>query len=276
MSSNPRLQGLAKLDNWIAFGKALSAAMDDPAAYACSDPSHLLAAVAQIRGVDPSSLRNPLSAVNWMEKYAPEALEEGNQKVAMTGVLTLSQISILSSDLAENLAPRYLSGEMSRRQLQTALRDLEASQGGRGVAAHERIKRRCEFEDHVFRYLTQNPEALEMGADVEVVQSPRGALVPSDFTVLRNGTPIAVIECKSHRNKLHRRYLVELLAMAALQTKVQQQAILVIPPTWGSSIEELLKLIQDLGLSSVRIAVFGQGDAVGEEFRMLGPRQDHV
>jgi len=276
MSSNPRLQGLAKLDNWIAFGKALSAAMDDPAAYGYSDPSHLLAAVAQIRGVDPSSLRNPLAAVNWMKKYAPEALEEENQKVPMTGVLTLSQISILSSELAESLAPRFFSGELSRRQLQTSLRDLEATQGGRGVAAHERVKRRSEFEDHVFRFLTHKPEALELGADVEVVHSRREALVPSDFTVLRNGTPIAAIECKSHRNKLHRRYLVELLAMAALQTKELQQAILVVPSTWGASIEELLNLIQDLGLSSVRIAMFGQGEAPGEEFRMLGPHQDHV
>lgn len=274
MSSDPCLNGLAKLDNWVAFGKALSTAMDDPSAYGCSDPSHLLAAVAQIRGVDPSSLRNPLAAVNWMKKYAPEALDEENQKIAMTGVLLLSQISNLSNDLAESLAPRFFSGEMTRRQLQISLRNLEATQGGRGVAAHERVKRRSEFEDHVFRYLAQRPEALELGADVEVVHSRREALVPSDFTVLRNGTPIAVIECKSHRNKLHRRYLVELLAMAALQTKVQKQAFLVIPPTWGSSIEELLKLIQDLSLSSVRIAVFGQDEAAGEEFKMLVPHYD--
>ena len=181
MTPDFTLEELAKTRNWIVFGKALSAALDDPACHGFDDASQMLAHVAQLRGVDPSSLRNPLSAVNWMKQNAAEALVEENPKLAMTGVLTLSQISNLSSDLAENLIPKFFRGEVSRRQLQVALRNAEAKQGGRGVAANERVKRAFEFEDDVFRFLQRNVEVLEFGDNVEIVRSGRGALVPSDF-----------------------------------------------------------------------------------------------
>ena len=214
MTPDFTLEELAKTRNWIVFGKALSAALDDPACHGFDDASQMLAHVAQLRGVDPSSLRNPLSAVNWMKQNA----------AAMTGVLTLSQISNLSSDLAENLIPKFFRGEVSRRQLQVALRNAEAKQGGRGVAANERVKRAFEFEDDVFRFLQRNVEVLEFGDNVEIVRSGRGALVPSDFIVMQNGTSVAAIECKSHRQKRHRRFLLETLAMLELMTKQHQRS----------------------------------------------------
>lgn len=150
-----------------------------------------------------------------------------------------------------------------------ALRDVEVSQGGRGVAAHERIKRRSEFEDQVLQFLERNPEVLELGVNVQVVRSRRDTLVPCDFTVMQDGEAVAAIECKSHRNKRHRRFLVETLAMASLQTKELQRAIVVVPQTWGTSTEELSLLTQELHLSGVRIAVFGGDEESGDQFRML-------
>ena len=259
MTPDFTLEELAKTRNWIVFGKALSAALDDPACHGFDDASQMLAHVAQLRGVDPSSLRNPLSAVNWMKQNA----------AAMTGVLTLSQISNLSSDLAENLIPKFFRGEVSRRQLQVALRNAEAKQGGRGVAANERVKRAFEFEDDVFRFLQRNVEVLEFGDNVEIVRSGRGALVPSDFIVMQNGTSVAAIECKSHRQKRHRRFLLETLAMLELMTKQHQTAILVVPDSWGISLEELTELTRDLHLSNVRSAVFRQDSASLERFKFL-------
>ncbi|WP_372990272.1 hypothetical protein [Sulfitobacter sp.] len=92
----------------------------------------------------------------------------------------------------------------------------KAKLGGRGVPADERVKRPIEFEEEVFRFLARNLETLELGDDVEIVRSGRDALVPSDFTVMQVGEAVAAIECKSHRNKKHRRYLLETLGMAAL------------------------------------------------------------
>ena len=57
-----------------------------------------------------------------MKKNAPKALAEKDLRVSMAGVLKLSQISIVSKRLAEELAPKFFSGEISRRQLDIALR----------------------------------------------------------------------------------------------------------------------------------------------------------
>ncbi len=91
---------------------------------------------------------------------------------------------------------------------------------------------------------------------------------------MQDGEAVAAIECKSHRNKRHRRFLVETLAMASLQTKELQRAIVVVPQTWGTSTEELSLLTQELHLSGVRIAVFGRDEESGDQFRMLDTKQD--
>ncbi|WP_135502902.1 hypothetical protein [Roseovarius aestuariivivens] len=269
MMSDPRLEEFAKTPNWIAFGKALAAALDDPERFGFEGQSELLAHVAQLRGVDPSSLRNPLAAVNWMKLNAPKALKEENASVPMTGVLVLSQISIISNDLAKSLAPKFFSGETSRKDLQVALRRAEVSKGGRGVAAHERAKRIAHFEEEVFRFLKENSKVLEMGRHVDVVRTSREARVPSDFSVIRDGQIVAAIECKSHRNKRHRRYLVETLAMTALLAKEHSHAVLVVPESWGDSKAELAHFQIELGLDDVRVAEFGDEDGPGRRFRYL-------
>ena len=86
---------------------------------------------------------------------------------------------------------------------------------------------------------------------------------------MRDGEAVAAIECKSHRNKKHRRYLLETLGMAALLTKDHRTAILIVPDSWGATTEELAKLVEQLHLSSVRIAVFAQDGESEERFKFL-------
>lgn len=255
MARGLTLRELAETRSWIAFGKALSAAVDDPCRYGCDDASQLLAQVAQLRGVEPASLRNPLAAVNWMKENAPKALEEEERRVPMTGVLKLSQISIISRQLAQELAQKFFSGEMSRRQLDIALRRAE-QEHGRCVAGHERMKRAMAFEEEVFTFLRRHPSKLELGHDVEIVRSAKDSLVPSDFTVLRDGRPVAAVECKGHRGTRHRRYLVETLAMAALRAADGRKSILIVPGSWGTSTAEISRLADKLSISNVRVAVF--------------------
>lgn len=268
MAPKPSLRDLSENRNWIAFGQALSAACDDPARYGFEDASQLLAHVAKLRGVEPASLRNPLAAVNWMKENAPKALEEEELRVSMTGVLKLSQMSIVSKQLADELAPKFFSGEISKRQLDIALRRAE-QKFGRRVAGHERMKRAMAFEEEVFAFLQRNPEVLELGHGVEVARTDKDSLVPSDFTILRDGRPVAAVECKAHRGTRHRRYLIETLAMAALRATGGRKSILVVPVSWGASAAEISRLAEELFLSGVQIAVYDASDVRGEKLKLL-------
>lgn len=58
--------------------------------------------------------------------------------------------------------------------------------------------------------------------------------------------------------------------MTALLAKEHQQAINVVPGSWGASTEDLCHLSRDLHLSNVRIAVFGQDQGVEVQFNFLG------
>ncbi|MCZ4262719.1 hypothetical protein O4G76_17930 [Limimaricola sp. G21655-S1] len=211
--------------------------------------------MAQLRGVEAASLRNPLTAVAWMKVNAPKALEADELKISMRGVLKSSQISIISKELSKELAPKFFLGGISTRQLDIALRRAE-QEHGRHVAGHARMKRAINFEEEVFTFLKEHPQTLELGHDVEVVRTGTDSLVPSDFSVLRNGRTVATVECKAHRSTRHRRYLIETLAMAGLRASGRAPSILVVPSSWDSSIEELSSLCHDLRLSGVRIAVF--------------------
>lgn len=259
MARNFSLRKLSENRNWIAFGQALSAACDDPAQFGFQDANQLLAHVAQLRGVEPASLRNPLAAVNWMKENAPKALAEKELRVSMTGVLKLSQMSIVSKPLVDELAPKFFSGEISKRQLDIALRRAE-QEHGRRVAGHERMKRAMAFEEDVFTFLRQHPSKLGLGHDIEIVRTAKDSLVPSDFTVLRDGRPVAAVECKAHRGTRHRRYLVETLAMAALRAADGRTSILIVPGSWGTSTDEIARLAKELSLANVRIAVFDRRD----------------
>ncbi|MDF3382562.1 MULTISPECIES: hypothetical protein [unclassified Sulfitobacter] len=190
-----------------------------------------------------------------MKKNAPKALAEKDLRVSMAGVLKLSQISIVSKRLAEELAPKFFSGEISRRQLDIALRRAE-QEHGRLVAGHERMKRAMAFEEEVFTFLKRHPSKLELGHNVEIVRTSKDSLVPSDFTALRDGQSVAAVECKAHRGTRHRRYLVETLAMAALRAADGQLSILVVPESWGTSTAEITWLADKLSISNVRVAVF--------------------
>ena len=140
MTANSKLEAFASDPNWMSFAKALTAALKTPEDYGFTETNQVLAAAALLRGVDASSLRNPLAAVNWMTLHAPEALEAENSDITMTGVLLLSQISILDNVLAAKLATRFFDGELSRTQIQEALKGIQDKKGGRGVLAHERVK----------------------------------------------------------------------------------------------------------------------------------------
>ena len=171
---------------------------------------------------------------------------------------TLSDL-IFSNDLAQSITPKF---SLSRSLAETFARRLSMcrSQGEDGAPrpmSGSSVPKRSKSRSIGF-FASPPPAALELGNDVEVVRSPRDSLVPSDFSVLRDGKIVAAIECKAHRSKRHRRYLIEILSMAALRARAHPQAFLIVPDTWEDSIAELSELVRDLGLQAVAIAAFSE------------------
>ena len=271
MTAPVKLEAFASDPNWMSFAKALMSALKTPEVYGFAESNQMLAAVARLRGVDASSLRNPLAAVNWMVLNAPEALEAENGEIAMTGVLLLSQISILDSKLAAKIAPKFFEGELSRTQVRDALKSIQVERGGRGVLAHDRVKQAVAFETAVAEFLSDHPDVLQLGSDIKVTKGTRSSRVPADLVVVRNGKPIASIEVKSHRQKRHQRYLLETLGMATLAAREYSKTVLVIPESWGDSIAVMAKLIEELHIGGVKLATFRGGDAAQDsgEFRYV-------
>lgn len=266
-----RIEDFAQDPNWIRFGKSLSQAVQNPRSYGFTGSEELIAEVAHSRGVDPASLRNPLTAVTWMKDHAPKALDEENPRLAMTGVLLLAQISIFDSGLANEIGPKFFSGDVTRAKLKATLATLREGQVSHEIDAHHRYKRAADFEERVFEFLLADPGALGLGSDVTVARSPRQAVAPSDFVVLRDGRVIAAIEVKSHRQKLHHRYLVEALAMTSISAKAYERAFLIVPEQWGDAISRIEDLISSLNLGSLQCAVFSDVD--GGRLKVIG---DHL
>lgn len=256
MNESGFLENIARDMDWLSFAKSLSSALRNPTKYGFTDSERLLARIAYLRGADPTSLRNPLTAYSWLEHYAPDALKLDGQRLPMTGVLTLSQICELSEEVGSEVAPKFFSGDVTRKDLKSILADLQKQKGGRGVRGHERYKNSVEFEQQVRDYIKENVDVFRMGPEAQVVPSSKDALVPSDLTVMFKGKPVAAIEIKSHRHKRHRKFLVETLAMASLLGSEYHESILIVPSSWGKSISEMSDLISKLSLGRVKLAVF--------------------
>lgn len=245
--------------NWITFGQALAKAIQAPQEYGYNDHRQLQLDVANSRNVDEASLRNPLAAVNWLEQHAPEALKKENASRPMTGVLLLAQISLMDGDLAKSLTREFFSGELNKSDLKAHLQNLQSARGGRGVTAHDRVKQAAAFEDEVLNYLKTFPEALELSRSVQVVKCERSARVPCDFIVTDGDDVIAGVEVKAHRQKTHRRYLLDVFAMTALIAREYRLGFLIVPSSWGKAVGELSQLVQSLGIDEVKLGVFEHG-----------------
>lgn len=256
MKNSESLEKMAGDQDWLSFAKSLSAAMREPEKYGFTDVNRLLAQVALLRSMDPSSLRIPLAAFSWLEKNAPEALELPGKKVPATGVITLSQITELSKETGSEIASKFFFGALKRKDLKSILADLQRKNGERGVLGHERYKNTVEFEEKVRDYLAENKGAGGLTPDADFVSSCKDSVVPSDLTMLSKGKPVAAILIKSHRQKRHHRHLVETIAMAALLANEYGRAILIVPGSWGTAIAEMNEIIQRLKLDKLRLLVF--------------------
>lgn len=254
MSTEKYLLSIASEPNWLSFAKALRATMRSASDYGFESTDQLLDEVARMRGVGVASLRNPLAAENWLERNAPEVHASENLKVSMTGVLLLSQISILSNDLSKELAPKVFLGEVNRSQLQAALEAAKTAAGGFGGVAHERPRKAEAFEELVSLYLSNNIEVLGFDRAAKLERCPRDAHLHCDIVVSLDGRPAMAIEVKAYRQKRHRRYLVEVLGLMSLLSRNYPKAMLIVPESWGASTEVLRELRDELNLDDVQLA----------------------
>ncbi len=117
----------------------------------------------------------------------------------------------------------------------------------RVVPGQERVRRTADFEEEVYRYLAKHPLALKMGKNIRVTRSQHDSRLPYDLMIMRDGKGVAALEVKAPRQKRHRRYLVETIAMASLLSREYPSAVLVVPESWGEAVDEMAELIRISG-----------------------------
>ncbi|TNJ43249.1 hypothetical protein [Phaeobacter sp. B1627] len=57
--------------------------------------------------------------------------------------------------------------------------------------------------------------------------------------------------------------MLETLGMATLAAREYCKTVLVIPESWGDSVDVMAKLIEELNIADVKLATFKEGDATG-------------
>lgn len=249
------LEDIAAEKNWIIFAKELRAAVKAREDYGFRDLDGILDKVAELRGQDRASLRNPVYAEKWLEQNAPEIHAAAPEHVAMTSVLKLIQLERMSEVAALELAPMVFDGSATRfeikKRIEKAKRDTHQSAG----VGHDRWHKTRKYEDFVTRFLERNPGILSQGEDTELRPRDKSKPVPCDFELWRGGKPIAAVELKNHRQKITRKFQVETMAVASLLLREFPMTYIVAPTSWERSMSSLLDLREQLSLPNVKFAI---------------------
>lgn len=258
MALQQSLEDIAAETNWITFAKKLRTAVKIREDYGFKDLDGILDRVAELRGQDRASLRNPVYAEKWLEKNAPDVHAAEPEYIAMTSVLKLIQLERMSEAGAADVVQSVLDGTMTRlglnKKIEQAKRETDQSAG----VGHDRWHRKREYEDSIKRYLENNIGVLNKDGKTELRARDRAKPVPCDFELLRGGKPIAAIEIKSHRQKITRKFQVETLAVASLLLREFPETYIIAPTSWERSMPSLMDLREQLSLQNVKFAIFDE------------------
>ncbi|TMV05675.1 hypothetical protein FGK63_16680 [Ruegeria sediminis] len=256
MPAHRTLEEIAAEKNWIAFAKKLRAAVKVREHYGFSDIDSILDKVAELRGQDRASLRNPVYAEKWLEKNAPEIHASEPEYVAMTSVLSLIQLERISEAGVLELAPRVFDGTATRTELKLRIENAKHETHQSAGVGYDRWHRKRKYEDFVKRYLRNNIGALTKGMNAELRPRDKSKPVPCDLELWRGGKPLAAVELKSHRQKITHKFQIETLSVASLLLREFPKAFIITPTSWERTIPSLLDLRDRLSLQKVKIAVF--------------------
>lgn len=256
MTAQQSLEDIAAEANWIAFAKKLRAAVNIREDYGFNDLDGILDKVAELRGQDRASLRNPIYAEKWLKKNAPDVHAVEPEHIAMTSVLKLIQLERMSEVAVLEVAPKVFDGTATRfeisKKIDKAKRETEQSAG----VGHDRWHRKRAYEDFVKQYLENNIGVLSKGGKAELRPRDKSKSVPCDFELWQGGKPIAAIELKSHRQKITHKFQVETLAVASLLLREFPETYIIAPTSWERSMSSMLDLREQLSLQSIKFAIF--------------------
>jgi len=251
-----RLEDIAAEKNWIAFAKKLRAAVKAREDYGFSDIDGILDKMAELRGQDRASLRNPVYAEKWLEKNAPKIHAEEPEHVAMTNVLSLIQLERMSEVGIVEIAPKVFDGTATRWEIKRLIDDAKVETNESAGVGHDRWHKKREYEEFITGYLERNVGAFNETGKIELNRRDKTKPVPCDLELWRDGKPLAAVELKSHRQKITKKFQIETLAVASLLLREFPKTYIVAPKSWERSIPSLLDLRDQLGLQKVEIATF--------------------
>ncbi|MBI1495270.1 hypothetical protein [Halocynthiibacter styelae] len=256
MTVQQPLKDIASETNWITFAKKLRTAVKIREDYGFKDLDDILDRVAELRGQDRASLRNPVYAEKWLEKNAPDVHAAEPEHIAMTSVLKLILLERMSEVAVLEFAPKVFDGTATRLELNQKIEQAKRKTDQSVGVGHDRWHRKREYEDSIKRYLENNTGILGKGGKTVLRPRNRSKPVPCDFELLRSGMPIAAIEIKSHRQKITRKFQVETLAVASLLLREFPETYIIAPTSWERSMPSLIDLREQLSLQNVKFAIF--------------------
>ncbi|WP_245155586.1 helix-turn-helix domain-containing protein [Paracoccus ravus] len=271
MISDASLREIASKTDWLTFAKALRIAMRNCSGYGFENPDDLLREVARLRGVQVASLRNPLAAERWYAAHFPETDVTEVSPVSMVSLLLFAQIWRIDSGLARRMQPRFISGQINRDELKAALEAAKQESGGRGLAAHERFWQAERFVRSVHSYLQKNIEVLGFGANARIEDAGSSGDGGADLLVMVGSQVVMAIQIKQSRQKLHRRYLMDVLGRLGLSARQFPAMLLIVAGSWRDSMDELVALRADAHMMNVNFALFEDDEHGAGALTMVEP-----
>ena len=265
MNDLPALEVIAAETNWLVLGRLLRDAMRAHQDYGFVSQGDVISRVAELSGRDPSSLRNPLYAEAWVTRHAPEMKPEETIRCAMTSVLLLAQIHMVSPEKAEELAPRVYAGTIARKELKKALEEAKQAEHAPGGVGHERWHRTRSFEERALTYLKENLGVLGFSAEATIALRAEPRTVPYDFEIRVGDEVVAVAEVKAYRQKVTHRVQVETLAVAALLRREFPEVLVVASQDWERAMPSMARIRDELHLKGVRLATLHEDTSDRDE-----------
>ena len=252
------LESVAKRENWIEFGGALSEAMDNPSAYGLRTSNEVLKNIADLTGRRPHSLKNPLYVSRWLKEKHPEVYEAKPAWLGMTLVMYLMKIEELDAAEAKKITPKVFEGQMKQIELKAIFDDLRERKsdpsmtaGSIELSAPQRAQR---FNDFVDDYLKRfGADFFE--ADNVTIQPGRviDPISPDLVVNLSSGERVAV-EVKSYRNRVDRHQFITTLGYLALIQKLVPEILMIVPEGSAYDLRRMNDLRDKLSLKGIRFA----------------------
>ncbi len=252
------LEGVAKRENWIELGEALSEAMSQPELYGLRTSSEVLQRVANIKGKQSDSLKKTVNVSAWLKQNYPDIFAARPPWLGMTLVMFLMKMNELDPSEAKKSAAEVFAGHSGQVALKKKYDELRKkrkqapnSVTSTAISAPERAQ---QFETIVTDYFERFGAKLFNTSHVTILSGKVIEPVKPDLVVdCADGRRFA-IETKSYRSQVNRRDIIGILGQLALIQKLVPEILMIVPEGSAYDLRRMNDLRDKLSLKGIRFA----------------------